>query len=45
MTFAIIFILVFIALGVFALYLSRNIDHGEARFDTRNAGESDEETK
>jgi len=32
MTFAIIFLIVFIALGVFTLYLSRNIDHGEARF-------------
>ncbi|MDP2131549.1 MAG: hypothetical protein U0975_04165 [Erythrobacter sp.] len=45
MTFAIIFLIVFIALGVFTLYLSRNIDYGEARFDTRNRDEADEETK
>jgi hypothetical protein len=34
--FAIIFLIVFVALGAFAIYLSRTIEHGEARFDTRN---------
>ena len=45
MTFAIIFVLVFVALGIFAIYLSRSIDHGEARFDTRNRDEADEKTR
>lgn len=34
MTFAIIFLLCFVALGGFVIYLSRTIDHGEARFDS-----------
>lgn len=42
MTFALIFLLVFVALGVFALYLSRTIEHGEARFDTRNPPNDDQ---
>lgn len=44
MTFAIIFVLVFVALGILALYLSRTIEHGEARFDTRNRLNDDEES-
>jgi hypothetical protein len=28
-----------------ANWVRKNVDHGEARFDTRNASESDEETK
>lgn len=32
MTFVIIFLLAFVALGAFALYLSRTIEHGEAQF-------------
>lgn len=43
MLFGIIFIIVFTALGVFVFYLSRNIDHGEAQFDTRNRTRDDEE--
>jgi len=34
MLFAIIFLIVFVLLGLFAIYLSRNIEYGEARFDT-----------
>lgn len=41
MTFAIIFLLVFAVLGVFTLYLSRTIEYGEARFDTRNDADED----
>ncbi|MGY6551307.1 MAG: hypothetical protein ACXIT4_05355 [Erythrobacter sp.] len=33
MLFAIIFIICFLVIGAFVLYLSRNIEHGEARFD------------
>lgn len=28
-----------------ANWVRKNVDHGEARFDTRNPGETDEETK
>ncbi len=28
-----------------ANWIRKNVDHGEARFDTRNASEADEETK
>ena len=28
-----------------ANWVRKNVDHGEARFDTRNASERDEETK
>ena len=28
-----------------ANWVRKNVDHGEARFDTRNASEADEETK
>jgi hypothetical protein len=30
---------------VVANWVRKNVDHGEARFDTRNASEADEETK
>ncbi len=43
MTFAIIFLLVFVALGIFAFYLSRTIEHGEARFDANGRLISDRE--
>lgn len=33
MLFAIIFVIAFIVIAGFALYLSRTIEHGEARFD------------
>lgn len=36
MLFAIIFLIAFIVIAAFAFYLSRTIEHGEARFDTRN---------
>lgn len=35
MTFAIIFLIAFVAVGGFAFYLSRTIEHGEARFDAK----------
>ncbi len=35
MLFALIFLAAFVALGVLALYLARNIEHGEARFDSK----------
>ncbi|MEP3050277.1 MAG: hypothetical protein ABJP48_11925 [Erythrobacter sp.] len=34
MLFAIIFLIAFVAVGGFAIYLSRTIEHGEARFDS-----------
>ena len=34
MLFAIIFLIAFLVLGGFALWLSKNVEHGEARFDT-----------
>ena len=34
MLFAFIFLAAFVLIGGFALYLSKTIDHGEARFDT-----------
>lgn len=34
MLFAIIFLIAFVLLGLFALWLSKNVEHGEARFDT-----------
>ncbi|TWJ09414.1 hypothetical protein JN10_1048 [Altererythrobacter ishigakiensis] len=36
MLFAIIFLICFVLLGLFALWLSKNVEHGEARFDTSN---------
>ncbi|WP_379554452.1 hypothetical protein ACRAQ7_01825 [Erythrobacter sp. W53] len=39
--FVIIFTIAMIALAGFAFYLSRTIEHGEARFDTTN--KTDEE--
>lgn len=44
MLFAIIFIIVFVLIGLLVFYLSRNIDHGEAQFDTRNPERDDEES-
>lgn len=35
MLYAVIFLISFVLLGLFALWLSRNVKHGEARFDTR----------
>jgi len=34
MTFAIIFLISFLFLAAFAFYLSKTIEHGEARFDS-----------
>lgn len=31
---AILFLIVFVLLGIFVIFLSRNIEHGEARFDS-----------
>lgn len=36
MLFAIIFLICFVLFGLFALWLSKNVEHGEARFDTSN---------
>ena len=33
-TFVLIFLLAFVLIGGFVLYLSRTIEHGEARFDS-----------
>lgn len=33
MLFAVIFLIAFIVIAAFAFYLSRTIEHGEARFD------------
>lgn len=33
MLFAVIFLIAFVVIAGFALYLSRTIEHGEARFD------------
>ena len=43
MEFAILFLVCFAALGVFTLYLSRNIEYGEARFDSDGKVIKDEE--
>ena len=42
---AIFFLICFAALGFFTLYLSRNIDYGEARFDSDGNVIRDEENK
>ena len=34
MLFAIIFLICFVLLGAFALWLSKNVEHGEARFNS-----------
>ena len=34
MLYAIIFLICFVLLGAFTLWLSKNVEHGEARFDT-----------
>ena len=39
---AIIFLICFVLLGVFVLWLSKNVEHGEARFDTRTKRDTDE---
>ncbi len=41
MLFAAIFVICFVVIGAFAFYLSRNIEHGEARFDTRKRENDD----
>ena len=41
----ILFLICFAALGFFTLYLSRNIDYGEARFDSDGNVIRDEENK
>lgn len=43
LVFALVFLGAFVAIGAFALYLSRNIEHGEMRFDTRNRDAADED--
>lgn len=43
MLFAVIFVIAFIVIGLFALYLSRTIEHGEARFDARGKMMSERE--
>lgn len=43
MTFAIIFLAAFVAIALFARYLSRTIEHGEARFDATGRLISDRE--
>ena len=35
MLYAIVFLICFVLLGVFVLWLSKNVEHGEALFDTR----------
>ncbi len=39
MLFAVIFLIAFILLAGFALWLSKNVEHGEARFDTTGKAE------
>ena len=41
MLFAIIFLIVFVLLGGFAFWLSKNVEHGEARFDTTGKGKAE----
>ena len=43
MLFALIFLVAMVLVGGFALYLSRTIDHGEARFDTTSKRQDDDE--
>jgi hypothetical protein len=45
MVYAVIFLVCFVLLGGVVLYLSRTIEHGEARFETkdRNSGTRDDE--
>lgn len=43
MLYAIIFLICFVLLGLFALWLSKNVEHGEARFDTSNTRVKDDE--
>ena len=42
MFYAVIFLIAFVLLGGFALWLSKNVEHGEARFDTRPKQGEDE---
>ena len=37
MLFAAIFLICFVLLGILTLWLSKNVEHGEAQFDTRTA--------
>ena len=41
--FATLFLAAFVIIGGVVMYLSKTIDHGEARFDTRNDGEDEQE--
>jgi hypothetical protein len=43
MLFAVIFLIAFIVIAAFAFYLSRTIEHGEARFDASGRLISDRE--
>ena len=43
MLYATIFLCVFVVLGGVVYYLSKTIDAGEARFDTRNDGEDEQD--
>ncbi|HSM54426.1 MAG TPA: hypothetical protein VK839_09640 [Erythrobacter sp.] len=43
MFYAIIFLICFALLGLFAFWLSRNVEHGEARFDTSRTQANDDE--
>ena len=42
MLFAFIFLVAFVLIGGFALYLSKTIEHGEARFDTTGKGNAEQ---
>ena len=43
MLYAIIFLICFVLLGLFTLWLSKNVEHGEARFDTSQTPAKDDE--
>lgn len=45
MIYAMIFMICFVLLAALVMYLSKTIDHGEARFDTTNQRESDPDEK
>jgi len=42
MLYAVIFLLSFVAIGLFARWLSRNVEHGEVRFHQDEKGEDAE---
>ena len=39
---AAIFLICFVLLGILTLWLSKNVEHGEAQFDTRNKADQDQ---